>query len=66
MLFRDRLTELGYVDGKTILVEERYADGDAQRLTHLAHAIVESRPDVIVAIAAAATAAARKAASAIF
>src|SRR5215468_9439732 len=30
-LFRDRLTELGYVDGKTVLVEESYADADQQR-----------------------------------
>lgn len=60
-LFRDRLTELGYVEGKTILIEERYADGDPQKLTQLAHQIVESKPDVIVAIAASATAAARQA-----
>jgi putative ABC transport system substrate-binding protein len=65
MLFRDRLTELGYVEGKSILVEERYADGDLQRLTQLAHEVVESKPDVIVAIAVAATAAARQATSTI-
>ena len=63
--FRNRLNELGYVEGKTIQVEERYADGDPQRLTQLAHEIVESKPDVIVAIAAAATAAARGATSTI-
>jgi putative ABC transport system substrate-binding protein len=64
-LFRDRLTELGYVEGKTILFEESYADGNPQRLTQLAHDIVERKPDVIVAIAAAATAAARQATSTI-
>jgi ABC-type uncharacterized transport system substrate-binding protein len=64
-LFRNRLTELGYVEGKTIQIEERYADGDPQRLTQLAHEIVESKPDVIVAISAAATAAARQATSTI-
>ena len=64
-LFRDRLTELGHVEGKTILIEESYADGDPQRLTQLANEIVESKPDVIVAIAAAATAAARQATSTI-
>jgi len=65
MLFRDGLTKLGYVEGKTILVEESYADGDPQRLTLLAREIVDSKPDVIVAIAAAATAAARQATSTI-
>ncbi len=37
LLFRDRLVELGYVEGKTILLEESYADGDPQRLNELAH-----------------------------
>jgi ABC-type uncharacterized transport system substrate-binding protein len=65
MLVRDRLTELGYVEGKTILLEESYADGNQQRLMQLAHEVVERKPDVIVAIAAAATAAARQATSTI-
>src|SRR4051794_23752085 len=52
-LFNNRLTELGYVHGKTIVVEESYADGEAQKLTQLAREIVERKPDVIVAIAAA-------------
>ena len=65
MLFRNRMAELGYVEGTTILIEERYADGDPQRLTQLAHEIVEGKPDVIVTIAAAATGAARQATSTI-
>ena len=60
-LIRDRLGELGYVDGESILLSESYADGDPRRLAQLAHEIVESKPNVIVAIAAAATAAARQA-----
>lgn len=64
-LFRNRLTELGYVEGKTILFEESYADGNPQRLTQLARDIVERKPDVIVTIAAAATAAAQQATSTI-
>ena len=64
-LFRDRLTELGYVQGPSILVEEHYADGDPVRLTELAQQIVASKPDVIVTVAAAATAAARQATSTI-
>jgi putative ABC transport system substrate-binding protein len=64
-LFRDRLAELGHVEGKTVLIEESYADGDPQRLTQLAHQIVESKPDVIVTIAASATAAVKQATSTI-
>jgi putative ABC transport system substrate-binding protein len=64
-LFRGRLTELGYVEGQTVLIDENYADGDAQRLAQLAHEIVARKPDVIVSIAAAATAAARQATSTI-
>jgi putative tryptophan/tyrosine transport system substrate-binding protein len=64
-LVRKRLTELGYLEGKTIMVEEHYADADPQRLTQLARDIVESKPDVIVAMAAAATEAARQATSTI-
>ncbi len=60
-LFRQRLRELGYVEGKTILIEDRYADGNAQRLNELARELVENRVDVIVASAVAATAAARQA-----
>src|SRR5262245_9675654 len=60
-LFRDRLTQLGYVQGKTLVVEEYYADGDPARLTRLAEDIVASKPDVIVTIAVAATTAARQA-----
>ena len=60
ILIRNRLAELGYVEGKTIAFDERYAEGDLQRLTQLARELVASKPDVIVAIAAAATVAARK------
>ena len=38
-LFRQRLRELGYVEGRTILIEDRYADGNAQRLNELAQEI---------------------------
>jgi len=60
-LFRNRMAELGYLEGKTVVLEERYADGDSQRLTQLAREVVDGRPDVIVAIAAAATAAVHQA-----
>ena len=64
-LLRSRLTELGYVQGQSIVVEDHYAEGDPVRLTRLAQEIVDSKPDVIVTIAAAATAAARQATSTI-
>jgi len=60
-LFRERLSELGYVEGKTILVEEHYADADAQRLAQIARELAASNVDVIVAQALAATVAARQA-----
>jgi len=64
-LFRRRMRELDYVEGKTILIEERYADGNAQRLMELARELVESRIDIIVTVAVAATTAARQATSTI-
>jgi putative ABC transport system substrate-binding protein len=64
-LIHERLAEIGYVEGKTLIVEEAYADGDPQRLTQLARDIAASRPDVIVTLAAAATLAARQATSTI-
>ena len=64
-LFRARLTELAYVEGTNIVIEENYADGDPTRLAQLAQEIVGRNPDVIVAIAAASTAAAHQATSTI-
>jgi ABC-type uncharacterized transport system substrate-binding protein len=63
--FRHRLTELGYVDGKTILIEERFAKGSEARLNELARELVASKVDVIVTQAVAATLAARRATSTI-
>jgi len=63
--FRQRLTELGYVDGKTILIEERFAKGSEARLNELARELVASKVDVIVTQAVAATLAARRATSTI-
>ena len=60
-VFRQRLAELGYVDGKTILIEERFAEGSASRLNDLARELVASNVDIIVAQAVAATIAARQA-----
>jgi putative ABC transport system substrate-binding protein len=41
------LRALGYVEGRTIAIESRYADGDFKRLPALAKELVGLRPDVI-------------------
>jgi putative ABC transport system substrate-binding protein len=43
------LRELGYVDGKSIGIEYRYAEGKADRLPGLASELVQLKPDVIFA-----------------
>jgi putative tryptophan/tyrosine transport system substrate-binding protein len=64
-VFRQRLAELGYVDGKTILIDERFAEGSMPRLNELASELVASKVDIIVTQAVAATTAARRATSTI-
>jgi len=60
-LFRQRLRELGYVEGKTIFIDERFAEFSAQRLKELAQELVDAKMDVIVTPAVAATIAVRQA-----
>jgi putative ABC transport system substrate-binding protein len=59
--FWQGMHDLGYVDGKSIVVDRRSAEGDFARLPILADDIVKSRPDVIVAIVSAAALAAKQA-----
>jgi putative ABC transport system substrate-binding protein len=47
--FLQGLRELGYVEGQNIVVEERYAEGQLERLPELAAELVQLRVDVIVA-----------------
>ena len=63
--FWEGMRDLGYVEGKTIVVDRRSAEGDFSRLPGLAAEIVKGRPDVIVAIASAAAVAAKQATSTI-
>jgi putative ABC transport system substrate-binding protein len=46
--FRQGLHDLGYVEGQTILLEYRYAEGQLDRLPSLAAELVQLRPDVIL------------------
>jgi putative ABC transport system substrate-binding protein len=45
---RQGLRQLGYEEGKNILIESRYADGNLDRLPGLARELVEQKPDIIV------------------
>jgi putative ABC transport system substrate-binding protein len=63
--FREGLRELGYVEGKDIAIEYRYADGKAERLPDLAAELVRLKVDVLVAAGAPAAHAAKTATSTI-
>jgi len=47
--FRLGLRELGYIEGKTVLLEIRLPEGPVERLPQLARELVALKPDVIVA-----------------
>jgi putative tryptophan/tyrosine transport system substrate-binding protein len=55
--FWRKLQELGYIEGKNIVAEIREAHGDIDRLSKLASELVETHPDVIVAVTPPAVAA---------
>ena len=59
--FRQGLRELGYVEGKTIDIEWRFAEGKADRLPSLAAELVRLKVDVIVTGGSAVTRAAKAA-----
>src|SRR5215472_10396297 len=47
--FRDGLKALGYVEGKNIRIEYRWAEGNVARLAELANELVQQNVDVILA-----------------
>jgi putative tryptophan/tyrosine transport system substrate-binding protein len=53
--FRQGLRELGYVEGKNIVIEWRYAEGKQDRLLALAAELVRLKVDVIVTAGPAST-----------
>jgi putative ABC transport system substrate-binding protein len=59
--FRQRLRDLGYVEGNNIVIEIRYADGKRDRLPDLAAELVRLKVDVIVTASGPAILAAKKA-----
>jgi putative ABC transport system substrate-binding protein len=63
--FRQGLRELGYVEGKNIIIDYRYAEGQYDRLPALVAELVRLKVDVIVTGGAPATRAAKEATSTI-
>ena len=53
------LRELGYVEGRNLVIESRWAQGQAERLPALASELVQAKVDVIIAVGAAAVRAAK-------
>ena len=60
-LFRQGLRDLGYIEGKNILIEYRYAEGKEDRLPALAGELVQLKVDVLVAQGFTATRSAKQA-----
>ena len=63
--FRQKLRELGHVEGKNIAIEYRWAEGRDDRFPELAAELVRKKPDVIVTTGTPGTLAAKQATSTI-
>jgi putative ABC transport system substrate-binding protein len=63
--FRQALRDLGYVEGKNIVVEARYAEGKLDRLPAVAAELVHLKVDILVTAGGQATRAAKAATSTI-
>jgi putative ABC transport system substrate-binding protein len=63
--FREGMRSLGWVEGSTISIEDRFANGDPARLSANAAEFAAAKVDVIVAISTAPARAARQATSTI-
>jgi ABC-type uncharacterized transport system substrate-binding protein len=63
--FRQGLRDLGFVEGRNIIVEYRYAEGKQDQLAHLAAELVRLKVDAIVTVGPTATRSAKEATSVI-
>jgi putative ABC transport system substrate-binding protein len=63
--FLERLRELGWIEGRNLILESRYAEFKPERLPELAGELVRLKPDVIVAVGTPAAVAAKNATSTI-
>src|SRR6201989_210930 len=63
--FVQRLRELGWIEGRTIAIEYRWAEGRAERFTEIAEEFVRLKVDLIVTGGTAPILAAKRATSAI-
>jgi ABC-type uncharacterized transport system substrate-binding protein len=58
--FVQRLQELGWTEGRNILIDDRWAAADQDRIRAFAAELVGLRPDLILAVSTPVTAAVRK------
>ena len=63
--FRQGMSELGYIEGRTVVIETRFANGDMDSLNVMAAELVRLRVDVLVSDSTIATAAAKRATTSI-
>ena len=63
--FVQRLRELGWIEGRTVAIEYRWAEGRSERFAEIAAEFVRLKVDVIVTIGTAAVVAAKQATSVI-
>ena len=61
--FRDELRKLGYVEGRTIAIEYRWAEGKPERMLEMAKELVGLKVDIIIAPSSIYTGAAKAATS---
>src|SRR5919108_3820211 len=58
--FKQGLREHGYTEGKNIILEYRYAEGNYDRLTDFANEVVREKVDIIITTSSFTAQAARK------